>query len=666
MPSPPTWWTFDAAAGLNQRANPLTASDGEVTLECENIGFTQDGAVVQRFAAATQTTGLADIQNINDWVGKHVTNTGSEELWISGVALAGTATLWRRSGGVWGQITFSDTAAPANLRYMHGDSLNGKFFLTYDSNVNRLHVWDGTTLRRVGFAPSGNVSVAQMGVGGVSYTRYFRQRWVELSGTTVVRMSEPGTGQLSTIVNRLGTTVTQAALIGEGETHWRLEVSSALNGDYYKVADTAVATTTYDYTSASIDTTDLSPVLGEYVPPPSAKYVLSDGNRILLGAAWESSAATGQTEPKQNRVWFTPVLGDSDEGDDERIPNTLDQSNWIDVGDAGPITAMAGPLYGDIIVYKLDSIWKLVPTSDATTPYRAILITGAIGAVDQRVVLEAETGNGNPAIYFASATSVYSQSQGGITDISDKVSRDLRLSNFSASQSVLGYDPLGKALFVQTNSGSVGTTGLYFQFQYDIVRQRWSGISLGGGANGWIVGRSLLGTDTVLGESGTVIRSAVTALSTNGVTRLLLAGQQPAERPWLIAWGDQCATDGTTAFTTRLRVRKFAAPGQRFRAGAPTVIYRSPSGTTNTTGTLSVSYLRDDADTVTGSTTLTATGQDDPIAQKKHTFDAMMQDDCTVLDLRVLLSYTVLFQSTMPPSIDAIMVPLWVNEEQAT
>ena len=71
---------------------------------------------------------------------------------------------------------------------------------------------------------------------------------------------------------------------------------------------------------------------------------MSDTNRILLAGAWETTGTADQTEPKQNRVWYTPVLGSTDEGDDERIPNTVDQQNWVDVGNEGPITGLGGPL----------------------------------------------------------------------------------------------------------------------------------------------------------------------------------------------------------------------------------------------------------------------------------------------------------------------------------
>jgi hypothetical protein len=45
---------------------------------------------------------------------------------------------------------------------------------------------------------------------------------------------------------------------------------------------------------------------------------------MLLAGAWESAT------DYSSRVWFTPRLG-TDEGDDERIPNSVDHQNYIDL-----------------------------------------------------------------------------------------------------------------------------------------------------------------------------------------------------------------------------------------------------------------------------------------------------------------------------------------------
>jgi hypothetical protein len=215
------------------------------------------------------------------------------------------------------------------------------------------------------------------------------------------------------------------------------------------------------------------------MPQPSPKYLLSDRNRVLMAGAWETSGSADQTQPKANRVWYTPVLGSTDEGDDERIPNTIDQQNWVDVGNEGPVTGLAGPLYGDIYVFKYDSVFKLTPTGDFVTPYKVIQVMAGIGAVDQRVICIGELGTGTPAIFFASAGSVYAITSGGVIEISDDVSRDLRMNNFTAASSWLAYNPYDKGLLAQTNSGTASLSGQYFQFAYDLKAQRWSGFSDG-------------------------------------------------------------------------------------------------------------------------------------------------------------------------------------------
>lgn len=655
------WWTLTDARGLNQRAQPLMGSDEGIVLEAENTGFFQQGALVQRFSASDQSLSGSGFTGIVEWLARHVTNAGVSETWAA-ANNSGTAALAHKDTSTWTPVSFSDTVNVSNLRYMTADSLNGKFFINYDSDVNRAHCWTSTTLRRVGFATSTAPTVAQLGIGAISATRYYRQRYIELSGTTVVRRSEASSSVTLAIVNRAGWQVTKGATITEGETHWEVEAAAAADGPWYRIATVVVGTTTYDDTSSTIDDENLSADAGAYLPPPSAKYVLSTGDRILYAGAWETASSAGQTEPKQNRVWFTPALGATGEGDDERIPDTDEQSNWIDVGDPGPVTGLAGPLYGDIYVFKLDSVWKLVATGDVDNPYRRVLVSGAIGAVDQRVIVPAETGQGVPAIYFASLTAIYGLSQNGVQDISEKISRDLRLNNFSSTESLLDFDPLGKCLWAQTNAGTSGGTGQYFQFQYDLVRGNWAGVSIGGGESAWVVGRSLLGIDTVLGGGGATVRASCVSLSENGVARLLLGGSDPSSASWITAWGDKCAADGSTPFTVRQRIRKIAKPGWKFKAGNATILYRSPSGSTTTTGTLQLTYIRHDGEMQSQTITVDATPQDDPLEQKEAIFDALQMDNCTSIDVRSIWSYTAGFESTNPPSIDAIMI--WLEESE--
>jgi hypothetical protein len=668
MPSAAKWWTFGEARGLNQRAQPLLGGDAGVLLECENLSFYQTGALVQRFGSASQSLTSSGFTGAIEWIGRFTTTGGVEELW-GAANNAGTAALARRSGLTWAPISFSDTVNVNNLRYMQSASLTHKFFICYDSDVNRLHVWDGTTLRRVGFGIASAVTAVSMGGSGQTWNRWYRKRVAELDADgTVIRMSEPSESPVNvSIIDDAGVTITRGTVNGEGETHWIAEAADDESGEpgtFFQIATLPIATGSTDDTFADLAVFPISPLIGEYIPPPSAKYILSDTNRILLAGAWESAYTDEQTQPKQNRVWFTPVLGSTDEGDDERIPNTVDQQNWVDVGNEGPITGLAGPLYGDIYVMKSDSVFKLTPTGDFVTPYRVIQVSAGIGAVDQRTVCVGELGNGTPSIFFASPGSVYVITAGGITEISDPVSRDLRLNNFTAASSWLGYNPFNKSLMAQTNSGSAALSGQYYQFEYDLKEQRWSGISIGGGESGWILGRSILGVDTVLGGGGATIRNVVVAQNDNSSVRLLLCGQNADEESLLTAYGDICGGDATEPFTSRFRVRKFPTPGHRFMVGAPTIIYRSPTGIT-ATGTLMLTFLDQNANLQTFSKTLTATDADNGLQQVVGMFDGAQFENMSVLDVRLTLSYSAPFTSNVQPSIDAFLIPLTEKETYA-
>lgn len=660
------WWTFGVATGLNQRSQPLLSGENGIVIEAENLSFFQQGACVQRFGAANQSIAGTGFTGIVDWLGRFITTNGVEELW-GAANNAGVAALARRVSGSWNTVTFSDTPVVGDLRYMQSAALTHKFFLAYNSNVNRLHVWDGTTLRRVGFDQASDVTAAALGGTGLTFNRWYRKRLVELDGSsTVVRESEASPTPVNvSISNKSGVQVTRGTVPTEGETHWIVEAAdddSGVPGTFYQIATVLLATTTYDDTNADISGFPVAPLVGAYIPPPSAKFLLSDTNRILMAGCWETTGTSDETTPKQNRVWYTPVLGTTDTGDDERIPNTVDQKNWIDIGNEGPITGLLGPLYGDIYVFKEDSVGKLVPTGNVASPYRYVQLSIGIGAVDQRVMTSSEQGTGTPALFFASASSVYMVTGGGITEISDDVSRDLRMNNFTAASSWIAYDPYDKSLLVQTNTGSAALSGQYYQFKFDLKAKEWTGISIGGGEYSWILGRSLLGIDTILGGDGATIRNTVIAKNDNGSVRLLMGGQNASETSLLVANGDVCGVDGDTSFTTRVRIRKFPDPGHFFRVGSPTVIYRSPTGTSGVTGTLVVSYLRQDDVVVSDTVTLIATDADNPVQQRMRPLDGMMQADLGVLDVRMVLSYDGDFMSSVPPSIDALVIPLTQQE----
>jgi hypothetical protein len=663
------WWPLTATRGLDERQQPTVDGAQGHALEAENLGFAQAGVLVMRLGMKAQSLTSSGITGIVEWLGKFVTNAGVEELWAASNN-SGTANLGRRASGNWATVAFSDTVTVANLRYMHSATLNGKHFIAYDSNVNRLHVWDGSALRRVGILkPSAAPTLADGAGAGAATARRYRVQFLIVSGSDTVALSElsdatnsytPG-GAVSVIVTKPTTP--------DSATHWRVYAISGATDTYdsYKLisSNIAVGTTTFDDTTAPASYSgDAPPELGANIPPPSCKFIATDGTHLLMTGAWESSASTGETSVKQNRVWITPALGTTDTGDDERIPNTATQSSYLDLGDAGPTTGIAGPLNGRFYVFKADSVYVLSPTGEPTAPYSARLLTNGVGSIHQRVIVSAENGEGVPCIYFAARTGVYQIIDGSIREISEAIRRDLRLSNFSAALSLLGWDPIEKTLVAQTSTSVPGTTGQYNQFAYDVASDRWTGLSFGAIGGGWVLGRALLGADTVLSTSGEV-RCAVTALDSSGVPRLQLGGQSSSTTGVIYAYAAQGGQDGSTTYTARIRFRVPLAlqQGRMVSLGAPTVIYRNPIGSAAVTGTLGISYIRDDGETRSQSVTLTATAADDPLGQQRVTAESLALADTFSADVRLALSYSGSFTATVPPAIDAVVIPWSAKEE---
>jgi len=56
--------------------------------------------------------------------------------------------------GIWQQIIPKDdlTVVEPEVYHIQSQALNGKLFFSYLSDEDRLHVWDGTSLRRTGLA----------------------------------------------------------------------------------------------------------------------------------------------------------------------------------------------------------------------------------------------------------------------------------------------------------------------------------------------------------------------------------------------------------------------------------------------------------------------------------------------------------------------------------
>ena len=588
------------------------------------------------------------------WMGRYVTNLGVEELWAAADNF-GIAVLARKVAGVWTPVAFSDTPNPANLLYMQGVGMNNKFFLAYDSNVNRLHVWDGTVLRRVGFSPSGVPTVPASGGAGATVTRSYRQRYTtQVSGVTT-RRSEPSAAV--TVTDKLNIIVNRGPLPNEGETHWEVEAANVPAGPWYLVATLPVATTTYTDDDAAIPTTTPSKELGLYDPPPSAKYLSTDGLTLFMGGAWETTSAAGETIPKQNRVWFTPPLGTSDIGDDERISNTVAVHGWTDVGDAGPITALAGPVYGETYVAKKATIAKLTPTGNVDAPYALTIVTTSVGCVDQRLMTMGEVG-GTPAMMFADTNAVYALSaQGGIACLSEAIGVALRGLTITAAPGLLVYDPLSRTLLLQTSHDPPDILGTFKSFTFDCYKKRWEGFALGGTTGGWVLGVSQLGIDTTLGGGGTEIHNGAYA-EQDGERRLYLCGADFSTNPTISSRGGQAVMDIDQPFTTTARYRKIFKPGYKVTVGCPTVYYQNPMGSAEGALSLTLTYVKDFTESRAQTVELLPTEYASRIDVGVHTFEGISSADVRVLDLILSMRYAgVPYFSPVTPSVQCVVVP---------
>lgn len=329
----------------------------------------------------------------------------------------------------WEDITLDDpiTDKPQDVAFL---TLNGKLFLGYDSNVNRLHVFDPevTRVRRVGLAAPSPPTVANEGSGAyAAVLRYYRIRVVQLdtaTGIKVIRRSEPS-DPVSITPSGSGASIriTQGTLPNEHETHWEIEISSdgltwfilVGTSSANAVSDALpIATLTYDdtITAAAFADLDAAEEIGLFTLPTSAKLLATDGNRLIMGNSYDLT-------DNSSRIWFTPVLGAADHGDDERIINTDTIKGWVDLNekDGGSLTALFPPLQGMIYATKYRQVWKLLPTSDATAPYIPRKVTDAIGCTNFKTVVAAEDAKGNQAIGFLTHKGPYRVDISGLVHI---------------------------------------------------------------------------------------------------------------------------------------------------------------------------------------------------------------------------------------------------------
>lgn len=343
------------------------------------------------------------IAHLSEWYPDNNVNT--PELWAIGATANTSASIAKRtSAGTWSVITPDDalnTSEPDIYEIM-SVALNGKKFFAYHSAQDRLHVWDGTYLRRTGLAAPAAPTGANNGSGSFSGIRYYRVRYVEMSGSTVKRRSEPGaTLTFTPSGTGSGVTVTKPAGISEHETHWELEASTD-NAFWYRIARTAVGTTTYTDTTAFATGYAaggvLSEAVGAYLLQASAKYLVVDSDRLVTGSHWTDATMMS------NLSW-SAVSNDPGVGNDERQPivttggENIDTTIRLDNYEGGPITGLSEPDNGQFYAFKWARVHKIARTQDVTKAYDSITVSSSNGAIPGSVVNGLDE-NSRGCVYF--------------------------------------------------------------------------------------------------------------------------------------------------------------------------------------------------------------------------------------------------------------------------
>ena len=326
----------------------------------------------------------------------------ASELWALGVTGTSSSTLSRKDTA-WHTVTVADAMDLSSGTQFHieGQTLHGKLFLCYNSAVDNLHVWDGTSLRRAGLPqPSAAPTAANNGSGSFVGVRYYRVRWAILSGSTVLLRSEPSaTLTFTPSTSGSGVVVTLPTVTGnESATHWELEAATD-NANFYRIATTVVGTTTVTDTAgyvAGYTTGVLSETIGDYLRPGSFRFVIADQDRLLMGGSWETAAL-------QSRIAWTPVYNDPGVGNDERVPLSTDNTLDLDGFEGGPLTGISNTVNGYIYCFKLNHTYRLVRTGALAKAYDAICLTKQRGAVLGSIVDGIDQA-GRPCVYYLDPT----------------------------------------------------------------------------------------------------------------------------------------------------------------------------------------------------------------------------------------------------------------------
>ena len=384
--------------GRNGADSPLMLADDQC-VDAVNVDFAEGGLMRRRGGSAaigvTFASGGPFAANIPSLI-RHVPDADltAMELW----AADSSNQIARLAGGTtWTEPTLAVSPSGTAYNNVIGVSLAGKLWLYYASAENRAFVWDGSTVRRRGLALPAAPTVATLGGAGLTFTRYYRVLYVVVSGTTVVRRSQPSASATLAITDDTGIRVTKPAAANEGETHWEVEYSDD-DVTFYFAARTAVGTTTYDDTDATIDTTAAVTDDAANLPTPCFKYGVAAGARLLQAGAYLTSSSAGSTFiPLANEVYWTPINGATDVGDLERQPIAYRVS--LD----HPVIGLSEAINGVHYAFGPTAYSALISTNlPGEGAFQRITESMSVGCIRHQTIVSAVDELGRPAVYFLS------------------------------------------------------------------------------------------------------------------------------------------------------------------------------------------------------------------------------------------------------------------------
>lgn len=406
--------------------------------------------------------------------------TGAE-LWALGVTGTSAAHLGHKTTS-WTEITISDTPTLTGFGQYRwrAVTLHGKVHFAYVSNQDRLHVWDGTTMRRSGLAEPAAPTAANSGSSGsLVGTRYYRVRYTEQVTSVTVRRSEPSdTLTFAPDGSHVSITITKPAGITEGETHWELEASED-DANYYVLATTLIATPTVVDTTAystGYSAGVLSEDIGDYALIPSARHLVVDGDRLVWGGHPTDAALA-------SRVGWSPVFNASGVGNDERMETDTDPTVDLDTYQHGPVTDISPPVLGGIWIGKTSAVYKMTRTDQRTQAYNFDLFTDALGVVEDSMVAGVDA-TGQPCLYAIDPTQgPFRIGVGGIKRAGEDLRTTWKTLNVDATKVVLSgiYYPTKKQVVwcLATGDSDVPDTAIVLHVDKsrdfaDGVRKGWT------------------------------------------------------------------------------------------------------------------------------------------------------------------------------------------------